>query len=241
MLGIIFALVLITLVFRPSYTVRPAHYDALKAIILASKHSGRGNPKNEKIFIATSVYDKNGHLVHGAWGNALLALIDLLGEKNVFLSIYENDAGQTAEDALSNSKARVPCVTEVIFDRHLPLDTVPAVMMPDGSERTKRIAYLAEVRNRALRPLQTKEAVRYDKLLFLNDVVFDPIEAVQLLFSTNANEHGRSSYLAACAVDFINPFKFYDTFATRDAEGYSLGLPFSPGFLTREKGLAEAM
>ncbi|KAI4110425.1 MAG: hypothetical protein LQ339_001290 [Xanthoria mediterranea] len=112
--------------------------------------------------------------------------------------------------------------------------------MPDGSERTKRIAYLAEVRNRALRPLQMREAVRYDKLLFLNDVVFDPIEAVQLLFSTNANEHGRSSYLAACAVDFINPFKFYDTFATRDAEGYSMGLPFFPWFSDSGKGISRS-
>lgn len=109
LLGIIFALVLITLVFRPSYTVRPAHYDALKTIILASKHSGRGNPKNEKIFIATSIYDKNGHLVHGAWGNLLLALIDLLAGKNVFLSVYENDAGQTVRmhSALSKPECHV--------------------------------------------------------------------------------------------------------------------------------------
>jgi hypothetical protein len=31
-------------------------------------------------------------------------------------------------------------------------------------------------------------------------------------------------------MDFVNPFKFYDTFATRDAEGYRTGVPFFPWF-----------
>ncbi|KAL8785299.1 MAG: hypothetical protein Q9213_003444 [Squamulea squamosa] len=213
LIGIIFLLILVTAIFRPSYTRRPTHYNALKEKILASGNSGRGNPGNEKIFIATSIYDK-----------------DLLGDKNVFLSIYENDAGEKAEDALKAFKARVPCANEITFERHVSLKNVPNVVLPDGSERTKRIAYLAEMRNRALLPLDKSSDVQYDKLLFLNDVVFDPIDAVQLILSTNTNEHGKSSYLAACAVDFINPIKFYDTFATRDAEGYSMGLPFFPWF-----------
>ncbi|KAL8674439.1 MAG: hypothetical protein Q9168_001172 [Polycauliona sp. 1 TL-2023] len=239
-LGIVFALTLITVVFRPSYTNPPAHYNDLKKIVLASQQSGRGNAGNEKVFIATSIYDKTGHLANGAWGSALSDLVALLGPENVFLSIYENDAGQVAEDALNSLKARVPCANEIVFERHLPLDTVPKVVMPDGSSRTKRIAYLAEVRNRALRPLQRQGAGQYDKLLFLNDVVFDPLEAVQLLFSTHVNEHGKSSYLAACAVDFINPFKFYDTFATRDAEGYSMGVPFFPWFSDAGEGVSRS-
>ncbi|KAL8775398.1 MAG: hypothetical protein Q9209_000406 [Squamulea sp. 1 TL-2023] len=236
LIWIIFLLILVTAIFRPSYTRRPTHYNVLKGKILASGNSGRGNPGNEKIFIATSIYDKGGHLVSGAWGHALLDLVDLLGDKNVFLSIYENDAGEKAEDALNEFKARVACANEIIFERHVSLKSVPSVVLPDGSERTKRIAYLAEMRNRALRPLDKSSGVEYDKLLFLNDVVFDPIDAVQLIFSTNTNEHGKSHYLAACAVDFINPFKFYDTFATRDGEGYSMGLPFFPWFSDAGEG-----
>ncbi|KAL8695040.1 MAG: hypothetical protein Q9218_000408 [Villophora microphyllina] len=228
--GILFALILTTALFWPSYTSPPAHYDTLRKRILASKLSGRGNLWNEKIFIAASIYDKGGHLVDGAWGNALLDLIDLLGNRNVFLSIYENDAGEQAEEALTKFKGRVPCPSKIVFERHVSLKTVPSVILPDGSERTKRIAYLAAVRNRALRPLDEASTVSYDKLLFLNDVVFNPVEAVQLLFSTNVIEGGKSSYLASCAVDFINPFKFYDTFATRDADGYSMGVPFFPWF-----------
>jgi hypothetical protein len=43
-------------------------------------------------------------------------------------------------------------------------------------------------------------------------------------------ETGTTDFRAACAVDFINAFKFYDTFATRDVEGYSTGIPFFPWF-----------
>lgn len=101
---------------------------------------------------------------------------------------------------------------------------------PSGQNRTKRIAFLATVRNRALRPLGTKEAIQFDKLLYINDVIFDPIDAVNLLFSTNYQPSGQSQYQAACAVDFINAFKFYDRFALRDFEGYTSGIPFFPWF-----------
>ncbi|KAL8763366.1 MAG: hypothetical protein Q9184_000837 [Pyrenodesmia sp. 2 TL-2023] len=238
LVGILFALTLTTAIFAPSYTKRPAHYELLRRRVLASKHYGRGNPENEKIFIAASIYDKGGHLANGAWSKSLLDLIDILGNRNVFLSIYENDAGEKAKEALSKLKDRIQCPNEVVFERHVSLKTIPSVVLPDGSERTKRIAYLANIRNRALRPLDTPTDVKYDKLLFLNDVVFDPIEIIQLLFLTNANESGKSSYMAACAVDFINPFKFYDTFATRDAEGYSMGVPFFPWFSGAGKGIS---
>jgi hypothetical protein len=75
----------------------------------------------------------------------------------------------------------------------------------------------------------------YDKMLYLNDVIFDPVEALQLLFCTNADADGIAQYRAACAVDFSNAFKFYDTYATRDLEGYGIGLPFFPWFTTAGK------
>ncbi|KAI4133351.1 MAG: hypothetical protein LQ338_000251 [Usnochroma carphineum] len=236
--GVIVALILFTALFAPSYSTRPPHYDALKQRVLTSKEHGRGNSENEKIFVVASIYDKGGHLVNGAWGHALLELIEVLGNRNVFLSIYENDAGDEAKEALYKLKDRVQCPSELVFERHVSLKTIPSVVLPDASERIKRIAYLANIRNRALRPLDMPSDVKYDKLLFLNDVVFDPIQIAQLLFSTNADESGKSSYMAACAVDFINPFKFYDTFATRDAEGYSMGVPFFPWFSDAGKGIS---
>ena len=230
-------LIIFTAAFKPSYNDPPAHYEALRKRIERTDDFGRANIDNQKIFIAASIYDKGGHLAKGEWGRRVIQLLNLLGNRNVFLSIYENDGGQDAKDALQKFEEKVECQKELVYEEHLPLESIPNVTLQDGSKRIKRIAYLAEVRNQALRPLDDSDVV-YDKILFLNDIVFNPIDAVQLLFSTNVDETGKASYDAACAVDFLNPFKFYDTFATRDIEGYSMGVPFFPWYSDAGKGLS---
>lgn len=237
-LSIICILVILTAIFRPSYTRLPTHYKLLKNRILSSSDSGRGNPDNQKIFIATSIYDKHGHLASGAWGEAVLSLVHILGNKNVFLSIYENDGGIEAQNALDGLESRVHCSHRLLYEEHLALDNISHIVLPDGTERVKRISYLAAVRNKALFPLEEPSIPRYDKILFLNDVIFNPVDAAQLLFSTHVDDYGKANYAAACAVDFINPFKFYDTFATRDLEGYSMGVPFFPWFSNSGEGLS---
>ena len=197
--------------------------------MLESKSPGRANPLNEKIFIAVSLYDQGGHLIDGSWGQSVLDLIDLLGHDNVFLSIYENDSGDGGTKALERFQDKVNCQHELVSERHVPLEAFPVITLPDGAERIKRLTYLSELRNRALRPLDTS-GVTYDKVLYLNDVSFYPIDAAQLLFSTNIGSDGRANYSTACSVDFVDYFKFYDTYATRDMEGYSMGVPFYPWF-----------
>ena len=236
LLGIVLALVSITAIFRPSYTAPPAHYEALRKRSLQSTGNGRANPNNQKVFIAASIYDKGGNLANGAWGKAVLGLVELLGPENVFLSIYENDSGAEAQAALNHFENEIQCQHKLVYEDRLPIEDLHKVTLPDGSHRVKRIEYLAEVRNRALRPLDEPSNTKYDKLLFLNDVIFDPIDAAQLTLSTNIDENGKASYRAACAVDFINPFKFYDTFATRDLEGYSMGVPFFPWYSSAGNG-----
>ena len=44
--------------------------------------------------------------------------------------------------------------------------------------KIKRIAFLAEVSNRTLQPLRNG-SVTFKKLLYLNNVMFNPIDAVQ--------------------------------------------------------------
>lgn len=234
--GIVFTLVLLTSIMRPSYTYPPPHYELLKKTVLESTYPGRGNPRNEKVFIAASLYDRGGELARGQWGQQLLQLIDLLGGDNVFVSIYENDSGEEGESALRELEQQISCPKAIVAEAHLDLSTLPHVTVPGGDQRVKRIEYLAQVRNRALKPLEEQPEIRYDKLLFLNDILFEPIDTLQLLFSTNANEHGIPQYRAACSVDFDNPFKFYDTYATRDLQGYSMGLPFYPWFATTGGG-----
>ncbi|MCJ1453028.1 hypothetical protein MMC28_003373 [Mycoblastus sanguinarius] len=237
-LCIVGALVLLTAIFRPSYARPPAHYQTLRRRVKSSEDYGRANPENQKIFIAASIYDAEGHLLGGHWGEALLKLIDILGNRNVFLSIYENNSGENGQTAQIKFERRVQCPHSMVLEDEIPLEDLPHVTLPDGSERTKRIAFLAEARNRALQPLAEHPEIKYDKLLYLNDAVFDPIEAAQLLLSTNLDEHGHTAYRAACAVDFINPFKFYDTYATRDMEGYSMGVPFFPWFTDAGNGFS---
>ena len=132
LIGTTSALVFITAVSRPSYPRRPAHYDALKRIELASKHHGRANPENEKTFIASSIYDKSRYLVNGAWRNALLDLIDLLGKDNVFLLIHQNDSSQEAEDAVSNFKARLSCSMSSSSNVIFPWKLYPLLLCPTG-------------------------------------------------------------------------------------------------------------
>lgn len=219
--------VLITGIFFPSYTRLPAHYRALQERIRAGNRTGRGNTHNEKIFIAASIYDPGGMLAGGDWGRNVLDLVEILGPEHVFLSIYENDSGDEAMAALADFETQVPCEHTIIAEPHLDVTALRQIMLPNGEHKVKRIEYLAEVRNRALKPLETAR-LRFDKVLYLNDVMFHAEEAAQLLFSTNSGIDGRADYRAACAIDFINVFKFYDTFASRDMNGYSLGVPFFP-------------
>lgn len=225
----LFAITVVVACFFPAYTKLPPDYQKLHDRINDGFKSGSANVHNEKVFIASSIFDPGGELARGDWANNVLKLIHLLGPDNVYLSIYENDSGSEALDALAALEARVPCNHTLIAEPHIPDEDLPHVTLYNGTKKVKRIAYLAEVRNRALRPLETAQ-IRFDKLLYLNDVMFRPVEAAQLLFSTNTQADGRADYRAACAVDFINPFKFYDTFATRDLDGFSMGVPFFPWF-----------
>nr|POE59367.1 hypothetical protein CFP56_24636 [Quercus suber] len=241
LLSLVAGLVVICGVFFPSYSNPPARYNILRQqIALDPTRSGRANLHNETIFIAASLSDPAGRLVAGDWGRAVSRLIDILGPENVHLSIYENDADPEARAALQIFGEGLKCNSSVVEEK-LDHSQLTHVSTSDGQSRLKRIAFLAEVRNRALRPLEdegsTASQTRFDKLLYVNDVVFDPVDAANLLFSTNVDETtGKTQYHAACALDFIDPIKFYDTFATRDLEGFNIGVPFFPWFTTAGAG-----
>jgi hypothetical protein len=102
-------LVLVASIFFPSYTVRPAHYNQLRQRALATTDPGRANPYSEKVFITAALYEEKGNLVAGAWGKAVLQLIDLLGPEHVHLSIYEDNADLKTKQALVEFRQKVPC------------------------------------------------------------------------------------------------------------------------------------
>ncbi|CAI6334360.1 unnamed protein product [Periconia digitata] len=233
-------LVLIAATLFPSYTYHPPHYTELRRRAEASREPGRANVYNEKVFIAASIYEKEGALTSGAWGNSMRELVDLLGPENVHLSLYENDADGLTKQSLARFERNLPC-NKTIVSEDLDLHSLPRVALPNpaAAPRIKRIAFLADVRNKALAPLSTatQAGIRFDRLLYVNDVNFDPVDAAQLLLSTNRDPRtGRANYAAACAVDFINAFKFYDRFALRDTEGHPPGIPFFPWFTSEGEG-----
>lgn len=45
-------------------------------------------------------------------------------------------------------RAGLPCASEIILEHHRPLNAVPNLIMPDGSQRIKRIVYVAVVMDR---------------------------------------------------------------------------------------------
>jgi hypothetical protein len=183
--------------------------------------------KDDTVFIAANIID--GELINGAWGRSLLQLVEMIGQERVFVSIF---GGPT--DALAEFAQKLECGHELVSEAVDPinLESVPKTTLPTGEQRIKRIAYLAEVRNKALEPLEKlgKEGKRFNKVLFINDVFFDARDALRLLWATNLDTSGVSRYKAACGVDFITSWKMYDTYATRDLEGYSIGVPIFPWF-----------
>ncbi|PYH88507.1 hypothetical protein BO71DRAFT_338688, partial [Aspergillus ellipticus CBS 707.79] len=240
-LAILAILIVLTGTFWPSYTHLPPHYQALRRAATQPNIHGPGNPHDEKIFIAAILYDPTGTLAGGRWGHALERLIHYLGPDNVHLSIYESNSGTTGAQALSALSTRIPGNKTIQIDPRLDLTTFPRITVPGGAQRIQRTDYLATLRNRALHPLTHHSSPRYDKILYLNDVIFDPLDALHLLFSTNSHAlHGRTQYRAACAVDFTNAVKFYDTDATRDLDGHGIGLQFFPWFTATGHGHSRA-
>lgn len=106
-LALLFLFSIARAVLFPSYQKPPAHYDSLRDAVAASTLQGRGNPYHEKVFIAANILKDD--LIRGVWGEAILELVDLLGEKNVFVSIYENDSGSGTAEALNELRNKLRC------------------------------------------------------------------------------------------------------------------------------------
>jgi hypothetical protein len=242
-LVVLMALFVGTPFLAPSYMSPPPHYKELAARCSgANAKPGCANPLHERIFISVSLYDPVGQHANGPWGRALLDLINIIGKDNVFLSIYENDSGPEGVEALHELEKKVPCKKKIVYEPHVSIKDYPTINLPDGSTHVKRLAYLSDMRNRALRPIDTfdHKMGAFDKILFLNDIIFNPVDAAQLLFSTNVGSDGRTQYLSTCGLDFMNPLLFYDLYAQRDAEGFSNGLPIYPIFSRAGQGISRA-
>jgi len=128
-------------------------------------------PRNQTYFIAANLY--NSAPILPTWTRELKLLIDHLGPHNVFVSIYE-----------SNSRDQTKLMLRTLEKELRKRGVRNSIWLEDADGRSnhwslnghERIQYMAEVRNKALEPLQKTHGLHgktFDKLIFFNDVYFD--------------------------------------------------------------------
>ncbi|KAF6825993.1 polysaccharide export protein [Colletotrichum plurivorum] len=223
------------------------------------------HPGNETFFIA-SIHRNNGPLLGGPWTENMLWLIDYLGRDRVYFSAVESGSQDDTKAKLSALKEQldargVPNTVvlgktvqeqlEEIHDR--PPANAGAAPPPGWVWNAKeqhfdmrRISYLARERNLAMKPLEdlaspqqqegSHPSRKFDKVLWFNDVVFEPLE-VSMLLDTRGGD-----FAAACSMDFTLWPYYYDTFALRDDRGLKTASWYWPWFhSSRARASAAAM
>ena len=192
--------------------------------------------KTQKIFI-TGLAWNNEILFRTHLSQQIVDLVRTLGVENVYISIYENGSYDRTKDALRELTLSLEDLgvrstitldetshEEIIKGRPIEPKAGWLQVQQTGFERVnihkgdyalRRIHYLAELRNKALDPLWhlAQRGEKFDKILFLTDVVFSVDDVLKLLQTNNGK------YATACSLDFETPPAFYDTFALRDSEG----------------------
>ncbi|PHH88669.1 hypothetical protein CDD83_7237 [Cordyceps sp. RAO-2017] len=191
-----------------------------------ARRGGSGPSRaGERVYIA-SMHFNNGALLREHWNSALLRLTEALGPANVFVSVLESGSWDDSKELLRGldgelARRGVPRRVELSDVTHRD-----ELARPDRGEgwvetgrrrrELRRIPYLARLRNRTIRDLVElhDRGVVFDKVLFLNDVVFTTDDVLALL-DTNGGDYG-----AACSLDFSHPPLYYDTRGRTLARGY---------------------
>jgi len=109
--------------------------------------------------------------------------VEYFGADNVYVSIYESGSWDNTKDALREldrdlESLRVRRTITLAQSTHKEEIQKPFtngwIHTPRGTKELRRIPYLAKLRNLALKPLNALalEGIKFNKVLFLNDVVF---------------------------------------------------------------------
>ncbi|KAF2626181.1 glycosyltransferase family 69 protein [Macroventuria anomochaeta] len=195
--------------------------------------------RSERVYIA-SIHWNNERILQSHWNDAIVALTNALGRENVFVTVYESGSWDDSKGALREldmALAAHKIRRNITLSGTTHQDEISVVNRgsgwidtPRGRRELRRIPYLSRLRNWTLEPLQelARQGERFDKVLFLNDVVFNTDDVFRLL---NTND---GDFAAACSLDFSRPPQFYDTFALRDAEGHERLMQMWPYFRARE-------
>ncbi|EMD58651.1 hypothetical protein GGP41_006101 [Bipolaris sorokiniana] len=195
--------------------------------------------RQERVYIA-SLHWNNERILRSHWNDAVVALANALGRENVFITVFESGSWDNSKGALRELDRALEAHQirrNITLSDTTHLDEISAVNKgsgwidtPRGRRELRRIPYLSRLRNWTLEPLQEliRQGEKFDKVLFLNDVVFTTEDVFRLLDTNNGN------FAAACSLDFSRPPQFYDTFALRDAEGHEMLMQTWPYFRARD-------
>ena len=140
-------------------------------------------PIEGRVFISSTHWN-NEAILRSHWNSALLDLVKHVGPSNVYVSVYESGSWDDSKGALrelDRELEKLGAPRKIVLDDATHADEIkkPAaatgwVDTPRGKREVRRIPYLSNLRNLSLRPLEgmASRAIFYDKILFLNDVVF---------------------------------------------------------------------
>jgi Cryptococcal mannosyltransferase 1 len=153
----------------------------------ASKPINPTHTNKEQIYIA-SLHWNRASLIREHWAPAVLDLVRYFGKDNIYVSIVEGGSWDDAKGALTEldlelEKLGVERTIELRNETHTDVVNRPPeqtgwIDSPRGRKDLRRIPYLASLRNRAMEKLGELAARkdrkrRFDKVLWLNDVIFD--------------------------------------------------------------------
>lgn len=140
-------------------------------------------PSPQRIYIA-GMHWNSATVLAEHWSGALIRLVERLGSDNVFVSLHESGSWDSTKHLLRQLDAElasrgVPRHVDISTTTHYeeivrPADESEWITTPAGTTDLRRIAYLARLRNRTIQDLVdlAKQGITFDKVLFLNDVVF---------------------------------------------------------------------
>ncbi len=230
-------------------------WNLVEVITFRGTYEPTPDPPRQKIFIASTHWN-NEVAIRSYWNWALLDLVKYFGVEDVYVSIYESGSWDDSKGALrvlDKELDRLGVRRTIILDPTTHADEIAKpptasgwIDTPRGKKELRRISYLSGLRNLSLRPLEKLEevGVLFDKLLFLNDVVFTvslhlEVFAVKTTYASQTEDviklldTNNGQYAAACAMDYSKPPNYYDTFALRDADGEETVMQTWPYFRSR--------
>lgn len=137
------------------------------------------------VYIVSAQYNSEG-ILRSSWIPSLLQLVKELqsAQIRVYVSIYESGSVDGTKSVLSELEASLGQLSvehDIKLDDESHASAIEkSFATPAGWVQTRygkelrRVSFLADIRNRALESLEslTKAGVEFDRILYLNDVVF---------------------------------------------------------------------